>query len=456
MFESFDLLILGGGPGGVAAAIRGVQLGAKVGLMESTHWGGFCLNRACVPTKLFAATVDRAMTMRAAAKMGFPKAEAAVEPATVFKLKNELVSYFSMGTRGLVKVKGVVPIEGRGCLAGPGRVAVGEKIYEAKGIIVATGADWVRPSFPGAGLDGVIDSSRFLEEGQVPARTLILGAGPWALELSQFLSVCGGQVVVASREPGILAGFDQEIGQRLRGIIKSESLSILNSCQVVSMSRKKKNGLEAVLSVKGKEETRLFDRAIYFDRTPALSDLGLDTVGLSDLSVDARLATRAPGIWAVGDAVGQEPQLSHRSSAMGIIAAENALGASLAFNPHIVPRVAFTYPQAASVGLTEDQAEEAGYEVIAGAASMGTSPMAMIQGVSNGVIKVVGESKYGQLLGVHILAPSATEIIGAAALAIQMEATLEELARSVLPHPTIAESLADAARDALGWAVYIP
>ena len=455
MSDNFDLIVIGGGPGGVAAAIRGVQLGAKVALVEGTHWGGFCLNRACVPTKLFSATVDRTKAIQTAVKMGFSKAEAAVDPAAVFKMKDELVGYFSMGTEGLVKAKGVTPIKGKGRLAGPGRVAVGETVYPAKAVIVAVGAQWVRPSFPGADLEGVVNSSEFLEEGKIPARSLILGAGSWAMELAQFLGVCGSQVVVAARERGLLPGFDQEIGQRLRGALKNDPLTILNSCQVVSIAAGK-DGLSAVLSVKGKEETRQFDRVIYFDRQPALSGLGLDTVGLEDLGVDEHLATKAPGLWAVGDAVGKQPFLSHCSSAMGIVAAENALGAKRIFNPDIVPRVAYTNPQAASVGLSEDQAEEAGYEVLAGTAAIAASPMAMIQGVSSGVVKVVGEKKYGELLGVHIAAPFATEIIGAAALAIQMEATLEDLARAALPHPTIAESLSDAAREALGWAIYIP
>jgi len=455
MSDHFDLIVIGGGPGGVAAAIRAVQLGAKAALVESTHWGGFCLNRACVPTKLFAATLDRIKTVQTAAKMGFSKAEAAVDPAAVFKMKDELVGYFSMGTEGLVKAKAVTPIKGKGRLAGPGRVAVGDKVYQGKSVIVAAGAQWVRPSFPGADLEGVVTSSQFLEEGKVPGRSLILGAGPWAMELAQFLGACGSQVMVAARERGILSEFDPEIGQRLRAALKNDPLTIFNSCQVVSMT-KEKDGLSAVLSVKGKEETRGFDRVIYFDRQPALAELGLDTVGLKDLGVNEYLATKAPGIWAVGDAVGKEPFLSHRSSTMGIIAAENALGAKRIFNPHTVPRVAYTNPQAASVGLSEDQAEEAGYEVLAGTAAIAASPMAMIQGVSHGVIKVVGEKKYGELLGVHILAPFATEVIGAGALAIQMEATLEDLARSALPHPTIAESLSDAAREALGWAIYIP
>jgi len=455
MSDHFDLIVIGGGPGGVAAAIRGVQLGARTGLVEETHWGGFCLNRACVPTKLFAATLDRAKAVQAAAKMGFSRAEAAIDPAAVFKMKDELVGYFSMGTEGLVKAKGVIPIKGKGRLAGPGRVAVEDKVYQAKAVIIAVGAQWARAAFAGADLEGSVNSSQFLEEGRIPDRSLILGAGPWALELAQFLGACGSQVVVAARERGILPEFDAEIGQRLRGALKNDPLTILNSCQVVSIA-KATDALTVALSVKGKEETHPFDRVIYFDRRPALVDLGLDTVGLKDLGVDELLATQTPGIWAVGDAVGKEPFLSHRSSAMGIIAAENALGAKRTFNPLAVPRVAFTNPQAASVGLSEDQAEEAGCEVLAGTAAIAAGPMAMIQGVGSGVVKVVGDKKYGELLGVHILAPFASEIIGAAALAIQMEATLEDLARCALPHPTIAESLADAARDALGWAIYIP
>ncbi len=455
MSDTFDLLVLGGGPGGVAAAVRGVQLGAKVGLVESIHWGGFCLNRACVPTKLFTTTVDRSKTIQTAGTMGFSKAEGVVDPAQVFKLKNDLVGYFSMGTKGLAKVKGTTPIEGRGCLAGPGKVSVGDTTYEAKSIVMATGAEWVKPSFPGADLAGVIHSSRFLEEEHIPARALILGDSPWSVELAQFLSICGSRVVLAAPGGDILPGFDQEIGQRLRGTIKNDGLDILNSCRVVSAAE---DGVEltVVLSVKGVEETRRFDRVIYVDRAPVLAGLGLETVGLSDLSVDERMATKAPGIWAVGDAVGREPFLSHQSTTMGIIAAENALGANLKFNPNIVPRVAFTSPQAASVGMTEEQAEEAGWDVMTGAVSLGGSPMAMIQGATGGMVKVVGEKQYGQLLGVHIMSPFATEIIGAGVLAVQMEATLEELARSAMPHPTISESLSEAAREALGWTIYVP
>ncbi len=455
MPETFDLLILGGGPGGVAAAIRGSQLGAKVGLIEDGQWGGLCLNRACVPTKLLAATLDRLETIKTAADFGFKTAAAELDEAALWGLKNELVGYFSLGTKGLAESHGVTLIEGRGRLEGPGKIAVGDELYQTESIIVATGSEWVKPEFPGADLEGVINSTQFLEEEKLPRRTLILEGGPWALELAQFLVAAGGQAVVAEAGRNILPEMDQEISQRLRSIINVELLTILNSCRVESVTAAG-DGLKATLSVRGRTEERTFDRVIYLERRPALGGLGLETVGLEDLSVDGYLATKAPGIWSVGDVTGDGPALSHRSSALGIVAAENALGGKVAYNPNAVPRIAYTRPQAASVGLTEDEAEAMDFDVITGEASLGVSPMAMIQGQSNGVIKVVGEAKYGELLGVHILAPFATEIITAAALAIQMEATLEDLARSVMPHPTIAESLAEAAREALGWAIYLP
>jgi len=172
--------------------------------------------------------------------------------------------------------------------------------------------------------------------------------------------------------------------------------------------------------------------------------------------VNERLATAVPGLWAVGDATGCFPDLSHGATAMGVIAAENALGAHRAYDPRRVPRIAFTSPQAASVGLSEEEAEEAGGEVITGTAAIAAGPMAMIQGAAHGVVKVVGDKRYGELLGVHVLSPFATEIIGAGVLALQMEATLEELADAALPHPTIAESLAEAAREALGRTLFLP
>ncbi len=456
MAESYDVIVIGAGPGGVAAAVRASQLGAKTALVEAVHWGGFCLNRACVPTKLFAAAVERRRGLAAAARLGLRDVAGEIDPGALFGLKDELVSYFAMGTEGLLKAKKVSLLAGRGRLAGPGRVVVGESPYEAKVVILAVGAAWVRPDFPGADLEAVVHPARLLEEAKIPASALLLGAGPWALEWAQFLSACGCRVTVAARERGLLPGFDPEIGQRLRAAWKNDPLAFLAGCRVIRAARNPEGGLAVALSVKDREETRPFERVIHFERRPALEDLGLESVGLKDLRVNEQLQTAVPGIFAVGDATGCFPDLSHGSTAMGILAAENALGAARTYDPRMVPRIAFTSPQAASVGLGEEEAEEAGYDVVTGTAAVAATPMAMIQGAAHGVVKVVGDKRYGELLGVHVLAPFATEIIGAGALALQMEATLEELARAALPHPTIAESLSEAAREALGWAIYLP
>ena len=451
----FDLMVMGGGPAGVAAAIRGTQLGANVALAETGQWGGLCLNKACIPTKLMATAAGRSASLASAANAGFSGLPKGLKAEEVFKTQTDLTSYLSQGTKGLLKAKGVTIMEGRAALAGAGQVKVADATYQAKAIVVATGGKFVRPGFPGADQPEVMDSSEFLQRGQAEGSTLLLGGGPWALELAQFLAEAGQEATLAVTERGILPGEDQEVSSRLKAVLNQPPISILTSCNL-QRAEKSKGGVMVSLEIKGKTEEKLFQRVIYFDREPDYSSLGLDTVGLSDLSVDDKLATKAPGIWAVGDVTGPELNYSHKASALGLLAAENALGGSAPYNPALVPRVCYTTPQLAGVGLSEDQAEDAGYDVITGEASMGVSPMAMIQGFSNGVVKVVAESRLGELLGVHILAPFASEVIGMGALALQMEATVDELAAAMLPHPTIAESLADAARDALGRAVYTP
>jgi dihydrolipoamide dehydrogenase len=349
---------------------------------------------------------------------------------------------------------GIKLFTGEGRLAGPGRVRVGSEVLEAKSIIISSGNRWVRPDIPGGDMDKVLNSTEFLTQEKLPQKVVFLGGGPWQLELAQFLVAAGKEAVVVEQARNVLPGEDSDISQRLRSIINQGPLKIMNQAKVVSLAAKGA-GLEAKLEVKGESQTLLCDQVVYLSREPALENLGLDTVGLNDLSVDEHQKTKVSGIYAVGDITGVDGW-SHLSSAQGIVAGENAMGASLKLNPNAVPRVSFTRPQAAAVGLTEEQAEDLDYDVITGEAPMGVSPMAMIQGQSNGVFKVVAEEKYGEVLGIHILAPMATEIIGQAVLAIQMEATLEDLARACFAHPTIGESMADAARDALGWAIYQP
>ncbi|KIX14914.1 dihydrolipoyl dehydrogenase family protein [Dethiosulfatarculus sandiegensis] len=451
----YDLIVVGAGPGGVAAAIRASQLGGKVAVVEPDKWGGLCLNRACIPTKYLSTAQERMAEFKAAPNQGFKAdSQGSFDQASLWTQKSELTEYFSMGTQGLLASNGITMVAGEGRLAGPGRVAVGNEVLEGDSILISSGNKWVRPDIEGGDLDKVLNTTEFLAQDKLPQKVLFLGGGPWQLELAQFFVATGGEAFVVEEARNVLPGEDSDISQRLRSIINQGPLQILNQAKVVSLAAKGA-GLEAKLEVKGETQILDCDQVVYLSREPALEGLGLDTVGLSDLTVDECQKTKASGVFAVGDVTGVDGW-SHLSSAQGIVAGENVMGGSMKLNPNAIPRMCFTRPQAASVGLTEEQAEDLDYDVITGEAPMGVSPMAMIQGQSNGVFKVVAEEKYGEVLGVHILAPMATEIIGAAVLAIQMEATLEDLARACFAHPTIAESLADAARDALGWAIYQP
>ncbi|MFO7984929.1 MAG: NAD(P)/FAD-dependent oxidoreductase [Desulfatiglandaceae bacterium] len=439
----FDLIVVGGGPGGVAAAIRGTQLGARTAICETDKWGGLCLNHACIPTKFFTTTGDR-----------LNDGPTALDEPQLWAQKNELTAYFSLGTKSLLGNKGAEIFEAMGRLDGPGRVAIGKRVLESQAVIVAGGGEWVRPNIPGGDLPEVINSSEFLAQETLPEHTLFMGGGAWQLELAQFLVAAGRESIVVESARHILPGEDAEISRRLRAVINQAPLQILNQCDVVSLS-KTSGRLKVDLSMRGQKEERMVDRVVYMERQPALGGLGLDTVGLTDLTVDDRQSTSISGLFAVGEVTGR-CGWSHLATAQGLVAAENALGGDARVNPRTVPRVAFTRPQIGAVGLTEAEAEEADYDVVTGEAIMGVSPMAMIQGQSNGIVKIVAESRYGEVLGIHILAPMATELIAAGVLAVQMEATLDELARSAMTHPTISESLADAAREALGRPVFQP
>jgi len=264
----------------------------------------------------------------------------------------------------------------------------------------------------------------------------------------------GSEVVVAEPGKSILPGEDRQMAKRLESILGQDGLSIRTKTEAEKISQVR-GGFEVALSgQKGGPES--FNRVLYFSRRPDLSGLGLDTVGLKNLNVDRHMATGALGVWAVGDVTGLDRAFSHASSRQGMIAAENATGGRAVYDHRTVPRVVYSRPQMAAVGLSEKETAQAGYEVITGLVPMGLNSMAMILGQAEGAIKIVGEAQYGEVLGVHVISPMATEIIGQAALALQVEMTLDELGQMALPHPTISESLADAARSALGQAIYLP
>ncbi len=455
-----DVIVIGGGAGGVPAAIRAAQLGAHVAIVEEKAFGGLCMNRGCVPFghMMLASNVFGAISF--GRKLGFGFDGVTPDYGELKKRQDELIGFMRMGVASTLKKNKIQLMEGRGELSGKGNVSVNGETVSCKNVILATGAVWVRPDFPGGDLEEVINSDDLLAADALPERALLFGRSPWLLEIAQFLHRFGKKVVLATPEKSILKTESKAIRTRLAKALKNDGIEILREAEITH-TEKKKNGLSVTVNFKKGSETLEVDRVIHMERTPSLKGLGLASVGLDEnaafLQVDPRMQTGAEGIYAIGDLTGPgERHYSHFSSEGAIIAAENAMGLNSKMNPLTFTRVLFTQPQVVSVGMTEKEAKKAGHDVIVGAAPYGMNPLGMLLSENEGIVEVVADKKYGEILGVHFVGSNVAEMAGQAILCIQMEGTLDDLARASFPHPTLSESLPEAARNALGRHIYLP
>ncbi len=455
-----DVVVIGGGAGGVPAAIRAAQLGAEVAIVEAREFGGLCMNRGCVPFRHIMMASAILGDLSFGKKMGLSVKGISSDYSALKKRQDELIDFMRAGVITTLKKNNIEMIQGKGRIAGKGRVEVNGKTVSCKNIILATGAGWRRPDFPGGDLEGVINTDDLLSADTLPKRVLLFGRCPWLLEIAQFLHRFGSGVVVATTDKAILPDESKTIRSRLRKVLKDEGLDIRREAEIVSGSRAK-GDLTVQLKAKEGSEILTVDRILYIERAAFLKGLGLINIGLDEngeyVEVNDKMETGAEGVYAIGDLTGlQSAHFSHLSSEGGIVAAENAMGLDSHMNPKTFVRVLFTQPQVASVGLTPKEATKAGYDVVVGAAPYGMNPFGMLISENEGIVELVAEKEYGELLGAHFIGANASEMVGQVIVAIQLEATLEELARASFPHPTLSESLAEAARDALGRHIYLP
>jgi len=455
-----DVIVIGGGAGGVPAAIRAAQLGADVAIIEAKEFGGLCMNRGCVPFghMMLASNVLGAVSL--GKKLGFRFEGINPDYGELKKRQDELIGFMRMGVSSTLKKNNIELIEGKGILAGKGKVAVNGKIRSCKNVILATGASWAKPDFIEGDMEGIINSDDLLTADELPERTLLFGRSPWLLEIGQFLHRFGKKVILATPDKSILPNESKAIRTRLNKALKTEGIDILREAGITRVA-KEKGGLSVTLNFKKGSDTLAVDRILYMERAPSLKGLGLASVGLDEdadfLEVDRRMQTGAAGIYAIGDLTGlQERHYSHLSSEGALIAAENAMGLNSRINRLTFARILFTQPQVASVGMTEKEAKTGGYDVIVGAAPYGMNPLGMLLSENEGLVEVVADKKYGEILGAHFVGTNVAEMAGQAILAIGMEGTLEDLARAAFPHPTLSESLPEAARNALGRHIYLP
>ena len=460
MDENYDVIVVGGGAGGVAAAIRAAQLGGKVAVVEGNKLGGLCMNSGCVPFGHMMIASNILADLALAKDMGIACTGISKDLSTLLQRQKELITFMQQGVKTIFGKRKITLVTGKGKLSGPDKVDVNGNTLSAKAIILAAGAQWLKPDFAGSDLPQVVNSEYLLTAKELPKRCLLYGGGAWSMKIAQFLNRFGSQVWLVTQEEGLLHNESKSIRLRLAKALQTQGITMVTGAKNLAL-KKKSVGVEAVMAVKDKEETLQVDLVIALHRAAAVKGLGLETVGLDEkaefLPVNERMETGVKGLYAIGDLTAPEKKhFSHAASSGGLVAAENAMGLNRVFNERTVTRIAFTSPQVACVGLTGKEAKARGYEVAVGAAPLSMNTLGMITVQTDGLVEVVADKRYGEILGIHIIADSACEMIGQGVLAIQQEMTLEELAQTTFPHPTLSESIAEAARDALGAAIYLP
>jgi dihydrolipoamide dehydrogenase len=460
MSDPRDLVVIGSGPGGYVAAIRAAQLGLAVTVVEKDPFlGGTCLHRGCIPTKALLHTADLLEEARGGAELGVTCAEPRLDLAKAHQHKSKVVRRNAKGIESLFRKNRVEVVHGRGRLDGARRVVVdgdgGERTLDTRHVLIATGST-VR-TLPFLPFDGkrVLSSDHILELASVPARLAILGAGAVGVEFASMFASFGSKVTLIEMLPRVLPLEDEEISAALEKSLARRGIEILTGTGAAG-ARVAEGGVVLELASRSVEADVVL---VAVGRRPVTEDLGLEAAGVElergFVRVDRFMRTAAPEIYAIGDVV-PTPQLAHLASAEGILAVEHMAGRDpRPIDYDQVPSCTYCDPEVASVGLTEATARERGYDVVSGKFPFVASGKAAILGRTDGFVKVVRETKHDQLLGVHVIGTRATELIGEAGIALRLEATAEDLERSIHPHPTLSEAMMEAARVAAGRGLHI-
>lgn len=458
--EGGGVLVIGGGPGGYVAAIRAAQLGAKVTLAERAEIGGTCLNRGCMPTKALLHSSEVYELATNSVDIGIIGRDVAVDWPRVQATRQSVSDKLTGGVRALMRANKVTVVEGEAKFTGPKTVEVGGKTLNPDKIIIAVGSKPVMPPIPGLKeCPACIDSTACLKLDHIPESLVVIGGGVIGVELGSVYRRFGSKVSVLELQDRILPQMDGELAELAAAQLVAEGMDLRTGAKVTRVDTTT-NGAAVHAEIGGKDTVFEAEKVLVcVGRSPNLEGLGLDKAGIAVeggfIKVDKRLETSVPGVFAVGDCSGRL-MLAHAAMAMGEAAAENAMGGEAGFNEDMSPACAYVGPEIAGVGYTEERAKELGIEYIVGRFPTSANGRSLVSGCTGGLIKVLAGPKFGEILGVHILAPSATELIEEAALAIRLEATLDELTDTIHCHPTVAEALREAALAAQKRAIHIP
>lgn len=456
--DEYDIVVVGGGPAGYYAAIRGAQLGGKIAIVEKSEFGGTCLNKGCIPTKTYLKNAEILDGLKIAAGRGINLASTnySIDMDKTVAFKDGVVKTLTGGVRGLLKANKVEIFNGLGQVNPDKTVVIGDKVIKGRHIILATGSKVSRINISGIDSPLVLTSDDILDLKEIPSSLAVIGGGVVGVELGLVYAAYGTEVTVIEMADRIIPAMDKEVSLELQRILaKKHGMKFLTS---TSLSEIVEHGNQLTLKLADGTEVIADKALLSIGRVPQLK--GLENLDLElergRIKVDAYQETSIKGIYAPGDVNGTK-MLAHAAYRMGEIAAENALrGNTRKAHLDFTPAAVYTHPEVAMVGLTEDQAREQYGEILVGKNSFAGNGRAIASNEAEGFVKVISEPKYHEILGVHIIGPAAAEIINEAATIMEMELTIDEVAQSIHGHPTFSEVLYEAVMDVLGEAIHNP
>lgn len=461
---SYDVIILGSGPGGYTAAVRAGQYGLKAALIEKRpRLGGTCLLWGCVPTKALLHAAELWRSLQEAAADGIHAENFRLDFARVIERKNEIVAQHSRGIEFLMQKNKVEVIRGEGILKGGGRVEVheaqGARQLEARAVIVATGSE--ARMLPGLEPDPgrVLTNIEILELREPPGSLVIVGAGAVGVEFASMFNRFGTRVTLLEMLPRIIPLEDAEVSRELERVFRKSGIRVETGARVERVETTEEGVRVTALLANGQPETFEAEKVLIgVGRRPNTEGIGLENTRIRPerglIPVDERQRTAEPGVYAIGDIVLGTPQLAHVAARQGLVAVADIAGKPAEpVHPRRIPSCVYTEPGVASVGLTEEQARAQGYKVRVGKFGFRPNSMATILRRHDGFVKVISEERYGEILGVHIIGPKAYELIGEAVAAMAAEATVETMVSTIHAHPTLYETLGEAFNAVYGLAI---
>ncbi|CCQ95562.1 Dihydrolipoyl dehydrogenase [[Clostridium] ultunense Esp] len=458
--NKYDLIVIGGGPGGYVAAIKAAQLGGKVAVVEKEKLGGVCLNWGCIPTKTLLKTAklyEDILRGEEFGIVGIDNSDVKVDWNLLSKRKDKVVKKLVSGIYMLFKKNKVDLFEGMGKVLDKNKVEVNGEVIIGDNLIIATGAKDNLP--PIDGLETVLESGKIinskgaLQLEEIPKDLVIVGGGVIAVEFATLFNSLGSKVTLIQRSNRILSSTEKEMVTTLQKYLIRKGINIVTDTKLKSVTE------DGVL-IDHKGEEKLFKGDKYLislglkPQLKGIENLNLELDSKGFVKTNERMETNIKGVYAIGDLNGKFA-LAHVASAEGIVAAENIMGRDSTMNYNIVPSCIYTFPELASVGLTEEEAKEKGYDITVSKFPLAANGKALAEGETLGFAKIISDNKYGEILGVHIMASNATDMISEAIVAMQIEGTVYDVAKAIHPHPTLSEIVMEAAFGAVDKPIHI-